>query len=107
MKQSTIKQNSDIHVVKKFPGLYPVNIINIIIIELRHEKNQRSASIQVRQELGCTATEADKRLEISDLGSRGFVPLNSVFDTASNFARHYLSSQLKINCPQLSETNIF
>ena len=59
--------------VKKFPGRHPVNITNIIIIDPRREKNQRSAPIQVRQELGCTATEADKRIEISDLGSRGFV----------------------------------
>ena len=30
-------------------------------------------SDQVRQKQGCTATEDDQRLEISDLGSRGIV----------------------------------
>ena len=31
-------------------------------------------SDQVRYKLGCTTTEDGKRLEISDLGSRGVVP---------------------------------
>ena len=41
--------------------------------ELRHEKTNVLVSDLVRHKPGCTATEDDKRLEISDLDIRGIV----------------------------------
>ena len=41
--------------------------------ECRYEKNNILVSDLVRHKPGCTATEDGKRLEISDLESRGIV----------------------------------
>ena len=44
-----------------------------VISQPCHEKNCHRVSDQVRHKLGCTTTDDDYRLEISDLGSRGIV----------------------------------
>ena len=45
----------------------------MVIFEPEHEKTNNLGSDQVPHKPGCTVTEDDKRLQISDLESRGIV----------------------------------
>ena len=48
-------------------------MMKLFVHEPRHEKTNVLVSDLVRHKPGCTATEAGKRLEISDLQSRGII----------------------------------
>ena len=57
----------------KCAGRFASLMLIHVTYERRHEKTNVLISDLVRHKPGCAVTEDDKRLEISDLGSRGIV----------------------------------
>ena len=86
--------------------IYFFPLIIQTIYEPRHEKTNVLVSDLVRHKPGCTASEDGKRLEISNLESRGIVYILCSENKSADQLRGYREADLRL-CFRICKTLVF